>query len=77
MWIGIAIGVVVVLALLVWAWRRGPQLSGEMRRWQHDLDVLGRTANREPVGGPAPSPDEPQEIGDTVHVLGRAERDDA
>lgn len=75
MWIGIAIGAIVVVALsLRWAWRRGPQLSGEMRRWQNDLDVLGRTANQAPVGGPAPSSTEPPEVGDTVHVIGRRER---
>lgn len=76
MWIGIAIGaaVIVVLAVAVWAWRRSPRLAEDMRQWQTGLDVLGRTANSAPLGGPPPAPAEREEV-DTVHVLGPAKRD--
>jgi len=73
MWIGIAIvlGVIVTAALFVLAWRQGPQLSGDMRQWRHEMDALGRTAKRAPIGGPPPAPAEPDRPVDTVHVLGR------
>jgi len=76
MWILIALAVVVVLALAFWLWRRSPQVADDVQQWKHGLDVLGRTAERPAADGPAPTPSDPEDIGDSVRVLERPSRDD-
>lgn len=77
MWIVIAIAVVVVvLAGAFLVWRRKPQVADDMRRWQHGMDALGRTAGRPAAEVPPPRPSEPDNTVDTVRVLGRPAPDD-
>ena len=76
MWIAIAIAMAAVLAAGVVVWRRKPRVADDMRRWQHGMAALGRTAERPAAEVPPPRPPEPDDLGQTVRVLGRPTTDD-